>query len=128
MDQENANGQSQGVADEDVKVLFGRRVRQLRKEKGVSQEAFAHEIQIDRSYYGSIERGERNVSLENICLIAKGLGVPPAQLFLFGALPEAESEDDQAEPRTTKGPSAGAEGNAGRSSVRPSRANKTRRS
>ena len=54
-----------------------RRVRQLRKIKGVSQEAFAHAIKIDRSYFGSIERGERNVSLENICLIAEGLGVAP---------------------------------------------------
>jgi transcriptional regulator with XRE-family HTH domain len=85
------------MADEDVKVLFGRRVRQLRKEKGVSQEAFAHEIQIDRSYFGSIERGERNVSLDNICLIAKGLGVAPAELLRFDAVPEAESQGDAAD-------------------------------
>jgi transcriptional regulator with XRE-family HTH domain len=82
------------MADGDVKVLFGRRVRQLRKEKGVSQEAFAHEIKIDRSYFGSIERGERNVSLENICLIAKGLSVPPAQLLMFDALNEEEPDGD----------------------------------
>jgi transcriptional regulator with XRE-family HTH domain len=81
------------MADEDVKVLFGRRVRQLRKEKGVSQEAFAHEIKIDRSYFGSIERGERNVSLENICLIAKGLGVSPAELLKFDAVPDQEPQD-----------------------------------
>lgn len=78
------------MADEDVKVLFGRRLGQLRKERGVSQEAFAHQIQIDRSYYGSIERGERNVSLENICLIATGLGVPPAELLRFGAAPDQD--------------------------------------
>lgn len=81
----------------DAKVLFGRRVRQLRKAKGVSQEAFAHEIKIDRSYFGSIERGERNVSLDNICLIAKGLGVAPAELLRFDAVPAAESQDDSAE-------------------------------
>ena len=75
----------------DVKVLFGRRVRQLRKAKGVSQEAFAHTIKIDRSYFGSIERGERNVSLENICLIAEGLGVAPAELLTFDSLPDPES-------------------------------------
>lgn len=80
------------MADEDVKVLFGRRVRQLRKAKGVSQEAFAYEIQIDRSYFGSIERGERNVSLDNICLIAKGLGVPPAELLRFDTLNETEPQ------------------------------------
>lgn len=80
------------MADEDVKVLFGRRVRQLRKAKGVSQEAFAHLIQIDRSYFGSIERGERNVSLDNICLIAKGLGVAPAELLRFDVAPEVEPQ------------------------------------
>lgn len=84
------------MADEDVKVLFGRRVRQLRKAKGVSQEAFAHEIQIDRSYFGSIERGERNVSLDNICLIARGLGVAPAELLRFDAVPEVEPPDGTA--------------------------------
>lgn len=73
-------------AAENVKVLFGRRVRQLRKAKGASQEAFAHQIGIDRSYFGSIERGLRNVSLENICLIAKGLGVAPAELLRFDAV------------------------------------------
>jgi transcriptional regulator with XRE-family HTH domain len=76
----------------DAKVLFGKRVRQLRKAKGVSQEAFAHEIKIDRSYYGSIERGERNVSLENICLIAEGLGVPPARLLMFDAVSDQEPQ------------------------------------
>ena len=66
-------------------MLFGRRVRHLREARGVSQEAFAHDIQIDRSYYGSIERGRRNVSLEHICRIAAGLGVPPADLLRFDA-------------------------------------------
>ena len=64
-----------------VKVLFGERVRHLRKKRGWSQEAFAHAAGLDRSYMGSIERGERNVSLENICLIATALGVSPAELF-----------------------------------------------
>ncbi|HEX4610513.1 MAG TPA: helix-turn-helix transcriptional regulator [Urbifossiella sp.] len=77
---------------DDAKVLFGRRVRQLRKQKGISQEAFAHQIQIDRSYFGSIERGARNVSLENICLIAAGLGVEPADLLRFDLLPPADRQ------------------------------------
>jgi transcriptional regulator with XRE-family HTH domain len=64
-----------------VKQLFGSRLRELRRERGLSQEAFAHEVGLDRSYVGGIERGERNVSLENICLIAAALGVPPAELF-----------------------------------------------
>ena len=76
------------MATGDAKSLFGRRVRQLRTAAGVSQELFAHSIGIDRSYYGSIERGERNVSLDNICLIAAGLGVPAHELLRFDAAPE----------------------------------------
>lgn len=79
------------MAAADVKVLFGRRVRQLRRAAGLSQEAFAHQVELDRSYFGSVERGERNVSLENICLIAAGLGVAPAELLRFDRLPKAES-------------------------------------
>lgn len=69
------------MKDADVKSLFGNRVRQLRKDKGWSQEEFAHHVGLDRSYMGGVERGERNLSLENICLIARALGVPPAELF-----------------------------------------------
>lgn len=76
----------------DVKVLFGRRVRQLRKRLGVSQEDFAHRIDLDRSYFGSVERGERNISLENICIIAEGLGVAPAELLRFDKLPADDEE------------------------------------
>jgi transcriptional regulator with XRE-family HTH domain len=69
------------MTEPDVKPLFGHRVRQLRKLRGWSQEEFAHQVGLDRSYMGGVERGERNISLENICLIAKALGVPPANLF-----------------------------------------------
>lgn len=69
------------IMNGNAKTLFGSRVRRLRKKKGWSQEEFAHEVGLDRSYMGGVERGERNVSLENICLIAKALGVPPAELF-----------------------------------------------
>ncbi len=65
----------------DVKLLFGRRVRELRKNRGWSQEEFALQVDLDRSYVGGVERGERNISLENICLIAETLQVPPAKLF-----------------------------------------------
>lgn len=86
------------MATEDIKALFGRRVRQLRTAMGVSQEAFAHRVSIDRSYFGSIERGERNVSLDNVQLIADGLGVPPLDLFKFDALPEADAPSKPAPP------------------------------
>lgn len=65
----------------DAKALFGERVRELRRERGWSQEKFAALAELDRSYVGCIERGERNVSIENICKIANTLGVSPADLF-----------------------------------------------
>lgn len=63
------------------RVLFGRRVRELRKAKGYSQEGFASASGLDRSYFGGIERGERNVSLDNIAAIACALDVPIKELF-----------------------------------------------
>jgi transcriptional regulator with XRE-family HTH domain len=65
----------------DIKSKFGARVRKLRLAKGLSQEAFADICGLHRTYVGAIERGERNVSLENIEKIAKALGVSIASLF-----------------------------------------------
>ncbi len=79
----------------DVKLLFGDRVRQLRKSRGWSQEDFAHRVGLDRSYMGGVERGERNVSLENICLIASALGLPPAELFLGWGVGLRDDNADQ---------------------------------
>jgi len=50
----------------DIRKGFGERVKQLRQSKGLSQEAFAHLAHLDRTYIPSIEKGERNVSLEII--------------------------------------------------------------
>jgi transcriptional regulator with XRE-family HTH domain len=83
------------MASPDVKLLFGQRVRQLRKLKGLSQEEFAHTIKLDRSYFGSVERGERNISLENIFLIANGLGVPAAELLRFETLNSSDATVDR---------------------------------
>jgi len=58
-----------------VLVRFGKRVRELRKKKGLSQEGLALESGLDRSYVGGVERGERNISLENIGKLATALGV-----------------------------------------------------
>jgi len=64
-----------------VKSKLGARVRKLRQLKGLSQEAFADKCGLHRTYIGAIERGERNVSLENIERIAKALGIRIALLF-----------------------------------------------
>ncbi len=50
----------------DILVRFGERVRGLRKAQGYSQEAFAVACELDRTYMGGIERGERNLALRNI--------------------------------------------------------------
>lgn len=57
----------------DILVRFGQRVRELRQAEGLSQEAFAAKCGLDRTYMGGIERGERNLALRNIELIAKTL-------------------------------------------------------
>ena len=67
--------------DSDVLPRFGKRVRALRQEASLSQEAFAAKCGLDRTYIGGIERGERNVSLRNIELIALALDISPATLL-----------------------------------------------
>ncbi|MBI3652956.1 MAG: helix-turn-helix transcriptional regulator [Acidobacteria bacterium] len=64
------------------KVAFGERLRQLRKDAGLSQEGLAHKAELDRSYVGAVERGEVNISLINIGILAKAIGVQPYQLLL----------------------------------------------
>lgn len=66
-----------------AKAAFGQRVRQLREERGWSQEHLAAIVGLDRSYVGGVERGERNISLENICKLARALEVKPAELMDF---------------------------------------------
>jgi transcriptional regulator with XRE-family HTH domain len=67
----------------DAQVLkhFGKRVRELRTCKEFSQEALALACELDRSYVGGVERGERNISLINIHKIASALGVNPRDLL-----------------------------------------------
>ncbi len=65
----------------DIQKLFGLKVQRLRKEKGLSQEKFALSIDMDRTYFASVEAGKRNVSIKNIQKIADGLGVSMSELF-----------------------------------------------
>lgn len=60
---------------------LGSNIRMIRASKGYSQEAFAHHVQLDRGYVGSVERGERNLSAVNLVKIANALGVPVGKLF-----------------------------------------------
>jgi transcriptional regulator with XRE-family HTH domain len=62
-----------------LKVL-GERIREMRKVKKLTQEDLAYESGIDRSYIGGVERGERNLSFNKLCQIARALGSDVAAL------------------------------------------------
>jgi transcriptional regulator with XRE-family HTH domain len=66
---------------DDIRVRFGKAVRQKRHKLGVSQEALADLCELDRTYIGGIERGERNVALVNIEKIARALKLSMSELF-----------------------------------------------
>lgn len=64
-----------------VRRQFGRKIRALRKIRDMTQEELAHEANIERSYMGAIERGQRSPTLDKISAIAKALRVPISELF-----------------------------------------------
>jgi transcriptional regulator with XRE-family HTH domain len=64
-----------------IQRRFGERVRAVRKQKGLSQEALALACDLDRTYVGGVERGERNISLVNIHKISSALGVKAKDLL-----------------------------------------------
>lgn len=59
----------------DIRVAFGKRVREIRQARGMSQEELAFESGLHRTYISSVERGERNIAIINMHKIAKALGV-----------------------------------------------------
>ena len=65
----------------DIRERFGARIRQLRNDQGWSQEELADRAGLHRTYIGSVERGEQNLSLVNIERLAATLGVSLAKLF-----------------------------------------------
>lgn len=62
-------------------TLLGQQIRRLREEKNLSQEEFAGLADIDRAYFGGIERGERNVATLNLIKIADALNIEVGKLF-----------------------------------------------
>jgi transcriptional regulator with XRE-family HTH domain len=65
----------------EIKITFGSKVRLKRKEAGLSQEALADLCDLDRTYIGGVERGERNISLVNIFKISNALKISPGELL-----------------------------------------------
>lgn len=66
---------------QETKEILGTTIRDYRKKCGYSQELLAEKCGLHRTYIGGIERGERNVSVENIVRIARALKVKPSQLL-----------------------------------------------
>jgi len=69
------------MAAPDIKLQVGDRLRRLRERKGWSQEDLGFESGLHRNYVGGIERGERNVGIENIAKLARALGIRPRDLL-----------------------------------------------
>lgn len=64
-----------------ITAKLGARIKELRHQKGISQEKFALDIGMDRTYFASVEAGKRNIAIINIKKIADGLGVTLSELF-----------------------------------------------
>ena len=74
-----------------LRFLLAKNIRKARTERGLSQEALADLCGLHRTYIGSIERGERNVSIDNIELSAFSLKISP--VFLFARYRNVNIED-----------------------------------
>lgn len=61
-------------------IKIGKRIREARKLNGYSQENFAAEAQLGRTYYGRVERGEQNISIQNLIQIALTLHIEVGEL------------------------------------------------
>lgn len=68
---------------DDIKLKLGRKIRETRVKEGYSQEELASRCGLHRTYISDIERGKRNVSVENIEKIAKALKTEPDELLRF---------------------------------------------
>lgn len=66
---------------EDVRAALGRRIRDLRKLKGWSQEELAHRAGLHWTYVGQVERGKRNIAIVNIAKLANALNVNLSEMF-----------------------------------------------
>lgn len=76
---------------EPMNVLLGRRIRQIRTNLGLSQEAFAFEVGLHRTYVGQIERAEKNITIKNIEKICYALDIDPKDLFDFSELKDNDN-------------------------------------
>lgn len=71
---------------ENLQQSLGKRIRQIRKERGLTQEDFARRIGIDYKHLGSIERGNENVTIQTIEKICRAIDITPSEIFVFSSM------------------------------------------
>jgi transcriptional regulator with XRE-family HTH domain len=82
----------------DLQKVLGSRIREFRLKKGFSQESFADHCGLHRTYMGGIERGERNLTIQTVLTVAKGLGITMSELF-SGIEKQVEPSKQPAKPK-----------------------------
>jgi len=85
------------MAKKNIRKRLGDRIRQLRKERNLSQERLAERADLNAKYLGAVERGERNPSFESLFKIAGALGISLAFLLQFEARPPVKRKDEAEE-------------------------------
>ena len=68
-------------SENDINITVGKNVRALREKLGLSQDVFADDCGVHRTYIGSVERGERNITLDTLARIAKAAKTTPVDLL-----------------------------------------------
>lgn len=86
----------------DLLEEVGKRIRMLRKSKGLTQEQLAGKASLDYKFLGSVERGQKNISVESLGKLARALGIEPLQFFLFTS-PAPEKPERIAEAKVLDG-------------------------
>jgi len=82
---------NQKIDEIDLKVLVGKRIRQLRKDRGLTQSELADRANMQESYLAGMERAVRNVSLDSLARVLEALEVEPIEAFRFGRLEPGKS-------------------------------------
>jgi transcriptional regulator with XRE-family HTH domain len=84
-----------------LQEILGSRIRELRLKKGFSQESFADHCGLHRTYMGGIERGERNLTVQTVLTVAKGLGLTMSELF-SGIEKQTEAAKQSPKPKAER--------------------------
>jgi transcriptional regulator with XRE-family HTH domain len=71
----------QAMQHAEARTAFGKRLRALRGARGISQEELCQMIAVNRNFVSSVERGQQNICLDNILLLARALKVSPRDFF-----------------------------------------------